>query len=60
MEKDKFKIRQARIADAVNIRELLKTWLKEAPFNFGNANNKKSLENIIFYIRNSFVIVVEY
>jgi len=60
MEKDKYKIRQARIADAVNIRELLKTWLKEAPFNFGNANNKKSLENIIFYIRNSFVIVVEY
>ena len=60
MEKDKYTIRQARISDAVHIRELLKTWLKEAPFNFGNANNKKYLENIIFYIRNSFVIVVEY
>ena len=60
MEKDKYKIRLARIDDAVRIRELLKTWLVEAPFNFGNTNNKKALENIIFYIRNSFVIVVEY
>ena len=60
MEKDKYKIRQARINEAVKIRELLKTWLKEAPFNFGNTNNKKSLENIVFYIKNSFVIVVEY
>ena len=60
MEKDKYKIRQARIDEAVKIRELLKTWLKEAPFNFGNTNNKKSLENIVFYIKNSFVIVVEY
>jgi N-acetylglutamate synthase-like GNAT family acetyltransferase len=60
MEKDKYKIRLARIDDAVRIRELLKTWLVEAPFNFGNTNNKKALENIVFYIRNSFVIVVEY
>lgn len=60
MEKDKFTIRLARISDAVRIRELLKTWLEEAPFNFGNTNNKKALENIIFYIKNSFVIVVEY
>ena len=60
MEKDKYKIRIAKISDAVRIRELLKTWLVEAPFNFGNTNNKKALENIIFYIRNSFVIVVEY
>ena len=60
MEKDKYTIRQARIDDAVKIRELLKTWLGEAPFNFGNTNNKKALDNIIFYIRNSFVIVVEY
>ena len=51
MEKDKFKIRQARIADAVNIRELLKTWLKEAPFNFGNANNKKALKILYFTLR---------
>jgi N-acetylglutamate synthase-like GNAT family acetyltransferase len=29
MEKDKYKIRLARISDAVNIRELLKTWLKK-------------------------------
>jgi hypothetical protein len=58
MEKDKFTIRLARISDAVRIRELLKTWLEEAPFNFGNTNNKKALENIIFYIKNSFVIVV--
>lgn len=60
MEKDKYKIRLARIDDAVRIRELLKTWLKEAPFNFGNTNNKKALENIVFYIKKSFVIVVEY
>ena len=60
MEKDKYRIRQARIDEAVKIRELLKTWLKEAPFNFGNTNNKKALENIVFYIKNSFVIVVEY
>ena len=60
MEKDKYKIRIAEISDAVRIRELLKTWLIEAPFNFGNTNNKKALENIVFYIRNSFVIVVEY
>ena len=60
MEKDNYTIRQARIDDAVRIRELLKTWLVEAPFNFGNTNNKKALDNIIFYIRNSFVIVVEY
>ena len=60
MEKDKYHIRQAKISDAVRIRELLKTWLVEAPFNFGNTNNKKALENIIFYITNSFVIVVEY
>ena len=60
MEKDKYKIRKARIDDAVRIRELLKTWLVEAPFNFGNTNNKKALENIVFYIKNSFVIVVEY
>ena len=60
MEKDKYKIRKAQISDAVRIRELLKTWLIEAPFNFGNTNNKKALENIVFYIKNSFVIVVEY
>jgi len=60
MEKDKYRIRIAQISDAVRIRELLKTWLIEAPFNFGNTNNKKALENIVFYIRNSFVIVVEY
>ena len=60
MEKDKYKIRLARIDDAVKVRELLKTWLVEAPFNFGNTNNKKALENIVFYIKNSFVIVVEY
>ena len=48
MEKDKYKIRLARIDDAVRIRELLKTWLVEAPFNFGNTNNKKALENIVF------------
>ena len=60
MEKDKYKIRKAQISEAVRIRELLKTWLIEAPFNFGNTNNKKALENIVFYIKNSFVIVVEY
>jgi N-acetylglutamate synthase-like GNAT family acetyltransferase len=60
MEKDKYTIRKARISDAVRIRELLKTWLTEAPFNFGNTNNTKALDNIVFYIRNSFVIVVEY
>jgi N-acetylglutamate synthase-like GNAT family acetyltransferase len=60
MEKDKYTIRPARISDAVRIRELLKTWLTEAPFNFGNTNNTKALENIVFYIKNSFVIVVEY
>ena len=60
MEKDKYKIRKAQISDAVRIRELLKTWLIEAPFNFGNTNNTKALENIVFYIKNSFVIVVEY
>ena len=60
MEKDKYKIRKAQISDAVRIRELLKTWLIEAQFNFGNTNNKKALENIVFYIKNSFVIVVEY
>ena len=60
MEKDKYKIRKAQISDAVRIRELLKTWLIEAPFNFGNTNNKKALDNIVFYIKNSFVIVVEY
>ena len=60
MEKDKFKIRQARIDDAVRVRELLKTWLPESPYNFGNVNNKKLLDHIIFYIKNSFVIVVEY
>ena len=60
MEKDKYIIRPARISDAVRIRELLKTWLTEAPFNFGNTNNTKALENIVFYIKNSFVIVVEY
>jgi len=60
MENDKYKIRKAQISDAVRIRELLKTWLIEAPFNFGNTNNKKALENIVFYIKNSFVIVVEY
>ena len=60
MEKDKYKIRKAQISDAVRIRELLKTWLIEAPFNFGNTNNKKALENIVFYIKNSFVIVVEH
>ena len=60
MEKDKYKIRQARIDDAVRIRELLKTWLPESPYNFGNVNNKKLLNNIVFYIKNSFVIVVEY
>ena len=60
MEKDKYKLRKAQISDAVRIRELLKTWLIEAPFNFGNTNNKKALDNIVFYIKNSFVIVVEY
>ena len=43
MEKDKYKIRKAQISDAVRIRELLKTWLIEAPFNFGNTNNKKAI-----------------
>ena len=47
MEKDKYKIRQARIDDAVRIRELLKTWLPESPYNFGNVNNKKLLDHII-------------
>ena len=48
MEKDKYKIRQARIDDAVRVRELLKTWLPESPYNFGNVNNKKLLDHIIF------------
>ena len=60
MEKDKFKIRQARIDDAVRVRELLKTWLPESPYKYGNVKNKKLLDHIVFYIKNSFVIVVEY
>jgi len=48
MEKDKYKIRQARIDDAVRVRELLKTWLPESPYNFGNVNNKKLLDHIVF------------
>ena len=59
MEKDKYHIRQAKISDAVKIRECLKTWLHEAPFNFGNINNTKILENIVFYIKHNFVIVLE-
>ena len=58
MEKDKYKIRQARIDDAVRIRELLKTWLPESPYNFGNVNNKKLLNHIVFYIKNSFVRIL--
>ena len=58
MADDKYTIRRATLKDAVDIREVLKTWLTESPFNFGSANNKKSLDNIIFYIRHSFVIVV--
>ena len=58
MEEDKYSIRKATLKDAIDIREVLKTWLPESPHNFGSANNKKLLDNIIFYIRNSFVIVV--
>jgi N-acetylglutamate synthase-like GNAT family acetyltransferase len=58
MADDKYTIRRATLKDAVDIREVLKTWLTESPFNFGSANNKKSLDNIIFYIHHSFVIVV--
>ena len=43
MEKDKYTIRKARISDAVRIRELLKTWLTEAPFNFGNKKFMRTL-----------------
>ena len=58
MADDKYTIRRATLKDAVDIREVLKTWLTESPYNFGTTNNKKSLDNIIFYIRHSFVIVV--
>ena len=58
MVDDKYTIRRATLKDAVDIREVLKTWLIESPHNFGSANNKKLLDNIIFYIRDSFVIVV--
>ena len=58
MVDDKYTIRRATLKDAVDIREVLKTWLTESPYNFGTANNKKLLDNIIFYIRDSFVIVV--
>ena len=58
MADDKYTIRRATLKDAVDIREVLKTWLIESPYNFGTTNNKKSLDNIIFYIRLSFVIVV--
>jgi len=58
MADDKYTIRRATLKDAVDIREVLKTWLTESPYNFGTANNKKLLDNIIFYIRDSFVIVV--
>ena len=58
MADDKYTIRRATLKDAVDIREVLKTWLIESPYNFGTTNNKKSLDNIIFYIRHSFVIVV--
>ena len=58
MADDKYTIRRATLKDAVDIREVLKTWLIESPHNFGTANNKKLLDNIIFYIRDSFVIVV--
>jgi len=57
MADDKYTIRRATLKDAVDIREVLKTWLIESPHNFGTANNKKLLDNIIFYIRDSFVIV---
>ena len=60
MEKDKYKIRNAQISDAVRIRDLLKTWLIEAPFNFGNTNNKKALANIVRHVTKSSVVVVEY
>ena len=58
MADDKYTIRRATLKDAVDIREVLKTWLMESPYNFGSANNKKLLDNIIFYIRQSLVIVV--
>ena len=58
MEEGKYTIRKATLKDGVDIREVLKTWLPESPHNFGSANNKKLLDNILFYIRNSFVIVV--
>ena len=58
MEEGKYSIRKATLKDGVDIREVLKTWLPESPHNFGSANNKKLLDNILFYIRNSFVIVV--
>ena len=58
MADDKYTIRRATLKDAVDIREVLKTWLTESPHNFGTANNKKLLDNIIIYIRDSFVIVV--
>jgi len=58
MADDKYTIRRATLKDAVDVREVLKTWLIESPHNFGTANNKKLLDNIIFYIRDSFVIVV--
>ena len=58
MEEGNYSIRKATLKDGIDIREVLKTWLPESPHNFGSANNKKLLDNILFYIRNSFVIVV--
>ena len=58
MEEGNYSIRKATLKDGIDIREVLKTWLPESPHNFGSANNKKLLDNNIFYIRNSFVIVV--
>ena len=58
MEEGNYNIRKATLKDGIDIREVLKTWLPESPHNFGSANNKKLLDNILFYIRNSFVIVV--
>ena len=58
MEEGNYNIRKAPLKDGIDIREVLKTWLPESPHNFGSANNKKLLDNILFYIRNSFVIVV--
>ena len=46
MADDKYIIRRATLKDAVDIREVLKTWLPESPYNFGTANNKKYCQNV--------------